>query len=336
MRDRGSLSCPLSVLPPRREYARSSAPESPTWEGPVSTCWKQAWRPASSAPHLHTGLGGWQGPPGGWQGGACCAASLNDAPQPQRGAGMSGSLTVVMDVSQGLPSSFVSNNTDIFDLIAKSCICFSFASALVGRRGVTSARKPNIFSLHHSQALGISAWAPIMVSYRSSYLHPIPSLPPNKYIFLKVALSALSGFPPPEPLREMPPRPDRRLTSSFTIFPPAQQPLHKPWKQATQGPQCSGLFRCHFARSPPQSLSASSTMQPSLTTTLSYMSCSSNSWSIHCWDPSFYIPFIEVHQMCVLFSQQMTQNITTMQLLAKMCLLCAGHWTVSPSRGKAS
>lgn len=115
------------------------------------------------------------------------------------------------------------------------------------------------------------------------------------------------------PLHEMPLRPDWRLISSFTISPPAQSLLHKPWKQATQGPRCSGTFRCHFARSLPRSPGASSTMQPSLTTPLSYISCSSNSCSVHFWDPSFHIPFIEVHQMCVLFSLQTTQNITTMQ-----------------------
>lgn len=182
------------------ESARSSAPESPTWEGPVSTRWKkQAWRPASSTPHSHAGSVGWQGPPGCWQGRACYATSLNGAPQPQRGAGMSGSLTVVMDVSQGLPSSFVSNNTGIFDLIAESCICFSFASALMGEGVLLAPENPVsfLFTSPRPQVslLGLLSWSPTRLLTSS----PIPSLPPNKYIFLKAALSALSGFPPQEP-----------------------------------------------------------------------------------------------------------------------------------------
>lgn len=98
------------------QSARTSAPESPTWEGPVPTCWsprptrtQARWVAGTSRPLPGRGL-------------LCCF--LERCPAASTRCRNFGSLTVVMDVSHGLPPSVVSNNTDILTSEpSPPCVC---------------------------------------------------------------------------------------------------------------------------------------------------------------------------------------------------------------------
>ena len=211
---------------------------------------------------------------------------------PRLGEGVTRSLNVIMAISQGLPSGFISKNTGVLTSSLSPVSVFLLLQHSRRERVLSAPKSPTSFLLcspggpHKSLCLGFCPVGP-------------PTCSPMPHSLLKTVSQPCVA-----------PRPDSGSSPSLTVPPLAPLP-HQALDTSHLGPPRSFPNPPHFPR-------ASSTRQPFLTTTPNYISCSSQPCSPHCQGPLLHSHLVtETFQVCVLFSQQMTQHLTSMLMLPK-------------------